>query len=635
MINYDANNIQVLEGLEAVKKRPSMYIGSTDVRGLHHLIYEVVDNSIDEALGGYCNYIEVVINKDNSITVSDNGRGIPIDYHSKYKKSALEIVLTMLHAGGKFDNKTYNISGGLHGVGISVVNALSKWLIATVSRNGNIYQQKYELGIPISNLKIIGKSNTNGTKIDFLPSDEIFETLNYNSEVISSRLQELAFLNKGVLIDFYDNRSDPLIKKKYYYSGGIKEYIEHLNYKKTTLHNIIYFEEIKDDIALEVAFQYTDDSSVNLISFANNIPTHEGGTHLIGFKTSLTRSINDYIKTNNLIKEKSEESFVSGEDTREGITGIISIKLKSPQFEGQTKSKLGNSNLKGIIDSILYEKITSFFEENPKVALIISEKSILSKKAREAAKRAKELTKRKNILEFTTLPGKLSDCSEKDPKKCELYLVEGDSAGGSAKQARNRLFQAVLPFRGKILNVEKANIEKTLKNNEIKSLITAIGVGFNKNINLENLRYNKIIIMTDADIDGAHIRTLILTFFYKYIPELILNGHIYIAQPPLYKLRIAKKEHYIYNDNDLKKENINSDSISNNIYIQRYKGLGEMNPDQLWNTTMNPITRTLIKVTMDDINHANEIFNILMGDDVSLRRKFIHDHALDVTNLDI
>lgn len=634
MNNYNASDIQVLEGLEAVKKRPSMYIGSTDIRGLHHLIYEVVDNSIDEALAGYCNTIKVTINKDWSISIIDDGRGIPIDFHTKYNKSALEIVLTMLHAGGKFDNRTYKVSGGLHGVGISVVNALSKWLVATVYRNGKVYQQKYEHGIPKTDLNIIDTTDKNGTCIQFYPDENIFDTIDYNSELIVNRLRELAFLNKGVLIQFLDERNDTKsIFEIFKYDGGILEYINFLNSKKVAIHDPIYLEIVKENIKIEIAFQYTKEIASDILSFANNIHTSEGGTHLTGFKTALTRVINDYIKKNNLDKENRDDFSVSGEDTREGLTAIISIKLQSPQFEGQTKTRLGNSNIKGLIDSIIYENLSQIFEEHPKIAILISEKSIISKKAREAAKKMRELTRRKNSLEFSSLPGKLADCSEKDPKKSELYLVEGDSAGGSAKQGRNRTFQAVLPFRGKILNVEKTSLEKALKNNEISSLISVLGIGFDKNINLKNLRYDKIIIMTDADVDGAHIRTLILTFFYRYMPMLIEFGHVYIAQPPLYKITKGKNEYYFYNENELKNKINELGNVS--LSIQRYKGLGEMNPEQLWNTTMDPMSRTLIQVTMKDLESAGYIFNTLMGEDVVLRKKFIQDHAHEVTNLDI
>lgn len=637
MNDYNASDIQVLEGLEAVRKKPSMYIGSIDVRGLHHLIYEIIDNSIDEVLGGYCNKIDVIIDSDNSVIIKDNGRGIPIDYHKKYNKSALEIVLTMLHAGGKFDNKIYKVSGGLHGVGVSVVNALSKILIATVHRNGNIYQQKYERGIPVSNLEIIGTTVETGTIIQFVPDEEIFESVIYNYEIVENRLRELAFLNKGVSISLHDKRTEidftSNIETVFCYDGGIIGYVIYLNKNKTVAHEPIYIDAKKNNVQVEVAFQYITDFTSNIYSFANNVCTYEGGTHLIGFKTALTRVINDYIKKNNLEKDKKDECGVTGEDTREGLTAIISIKLSAPQFEGQTKTRLGNSDLKGLVDSVVYEKIIQYFEENPKIAILISEKSIISKKAREAAKKVRELTRRKNVLEFSTLPGKLADCSEKNPEICELYIVEGDSAGGSAKQGRDRSFQAVLPLKGKILNVEKSSLEKALKNEEITSLITVLGVGFNENINIDNLRYNKIIIMTDADVDGAHIRTLILTFFYRYMPNLIVSGHIYIAQPPLYKITKGKNEYYMYNDSDLKKK-IN-DIGSGGISIQRYKGLGEMNPDQLWYTTMNPKTRTLLQITIDDIMSANSIFNILMGEDVILRRKFIQEHASEVTELDI
>jgi len=678
---YDGDNIQVLEGLEAVRKRPSMYIGSTDARGLHHLVYEVIDNSVDEALAGYAKNIRMTINENGSVTVVDDGRGIPIDTHTKYQKSAMEIALTMLHAGGKFDKNTYRVSGGLHGVGVSVVNALSEWLIAEVRRGGKIYRQTYARGIPTSNVEIVGEceDDKTGTTVQFMPDKEIFETIEFKYDILLNRLKELAFLNKGIRIitedlrvteptdDEYgdiaeddsdlttglaeesgfeeeeaDNAGSPKksarsisVKEKYHdfcYEGGIIEFVKYLNSGKNVLHaSPIYFERQRDGTDVEISMQYTGSYNSNVHSFANNINTTEGGTHMVGFKSALTRVANDYIKKNGL--DKDSKDGLSGEDIREGLTAIISVKLLEPQFEGQTKTKLGNSEIKGIVDSLVTEGLAEYFEENPKVATAILEKALLARKAREAAKKARELTRRKSALEVSTLPGKLADCSERDPSLCELYLVEGNSAGGSAKQGRNRAFQAILPFRGKILNVEKTRMDRSLKNAEIRSLITAIGAGIGDDMELEKLRYHKVVIMTDADVDGAHIRTLILTFFFRYMPDLITGGHIYIAQPPLYRIKKGKAEYYAYNDKQLKEkmEEVGDKGVN----VSRYKGLGEMNPEQLWSTTMNPETRTLLQVTIEDAISADEIFSILMGDDVLPRKEFIQEHAKEVVNLDI
>jgi DNA gyrase subunit B len=628
---YDASRIQVLEGLEAVRKRPSMYIGSTDSRGLHHLVYEVVDNSIDEALAGFCTRIDVTLNPDGSVTVLDNGRGIPIDPHPFHKKSALEVVMTILHAGGKFDKNAYKVSGGLHGVGVSVVNALSEWLEVEVLRDGKKYFQRYIRGKPETDVQEIEAVQTTGTKTTFKPDAKIFETLDFDYDILLSRLRELAFLNRGITISFRDLRTPDGQAETFTYDGGIVEFVEYLNKKKQPLHEKpIYFERQRDDMIVEIAMQYTSSYSENVYSFANNINTHEGGTHIIGFKSALTRVANDYIKANKLSKE---DVRLAGDDVREGLTAIISVKLMEPQFEGQTKTRLGNSDVKGIVDSLVTDGLAEYFEENPKVANIILEKALLAQKAREAAKKARELTRRKNSLEISTLPGKLADCSEKDPKVCEIYIVEGDSAGGSAKQGRDRGFQAILPLRGKILNVEKARLAKILKNNEVISLITAIGTGVSEDFDLESARYHKVIIMTDADVDGAHIRTLLLTLFFRYMRQLIDAGYVYIAQPPLYRIKKGKAEHYVYSDRELD-EKLN-ELGEKGVSIQRYKGLGEMNPDQLWETTMNPETRTLLQVTLDDAIRADEIFRVLMGDEVEPRRNFIETHAKEVVDLDI
>jgi DNA gyrase subunit B len=628
---YDASRIQVLEGLEAVRKRPSMYIGSTESRGLHHLVYEVVDNSIDEALAGFCTRIDATINPDGSVTVLDNGRGIPIDPHPVHKKSALEVVMTVLHAGGKFDKNTYKVSGGLHGVGVSVVNALSEWLEVEVNRDGKKYFQRYIRGKPEADVQEIGTSDTTGTKTTFKPDPKIFETTYFDYDILSNRLRELAFLNRGLTISIKDLRSPDGQAETFAYQGGIVEFVEYLNRKKQALHEKpIYFERQRDDMVVEIAMQYTNSYTENVYSFANNINTPEGGTHIIGFKTALTRVANDYIKANKLTKE---EEKLTGDDVREGLTAIISVKLMEPQFEGQTKTRLGNSEVKGIVDSLVTDGLAEFFEENPKVANVILDKALLAQRAREAAKKARELTRRKNSLEVSTLPGKLADCSEKDPAACEIYIVEGNSAGGSAKQGRNRSFQAILPLRGKILNVEKSRLEKILKNNEIISLITAFGTGVSEDFNLESARYHKIILMTDADVDGAHIRTLLLTLFFRYMRPLIDAGYVYIAQPPLYRIKKGKAEYYIHSDRELeeKKKEIGDKGLT----IQRYKGLGEMNPEQLWETTMNPESRTLLQVTLEDAIRADEIFRILMGDEVEPRRNFIETHAKEVVDLDI
>jgi len=626
---YDAGKIQVLEGLEAVRKRPSMYIGSTDYRGLHHLVYEVVDNSIDEALAGYCTNIDVTINRDNSVTVQDDGRGIPVDIHEKYNKSALEVVMTMLHAGGKFDTESYKVSGGLHGVGVSVVNALSEWMEAEVYRNGNIYFQRYQRGKSMGDVEVRGTSELTGTKMTFKPDYEVFEVVDISFETISKRLREMAFLNRGVKIKIKDERTGD--EKLFHYEGGIVAFVEHLNKNKTTLHQPpIYFQKSRNSTQVEIAIQYNDSYTETVFTFANNINTHEGGTHLSGFKAALTRTANDYAKEHGLVKGAAK---LSGEDIREGLTAIISVKLTNPQFEGQTKTKLGNSDVKGIVETLVGEGLGEFLEEHPKEAENIIGKSVLAAQAREAARKARELTRRKSALEISSLPGKLADCSEKDASKCELYLVEGDSAGGSAKQGRSRNFQAILPLRGKIINVQKARLNKILNNLEIRALITAIGTGLGDDFDIEKARYHKIIIMTDADVDGAHIRTLLLTFFYQYMRPLIEIGYVYIAQPPLYRIKKGKATHYVYSDAQLeqKLEEMGRQGAG----IQRFKGLGEMNPDQLWDTTMDPDTRTLVKVMLENAMEADEIFTILMGDKVEPRRLFIEQHAREVKNLDI
>lgn len=628
--HYTASDIQVLTGLEPVRKRPGMYIGSTGPKGLHHLVYEVVDNSIDEALAGICDTIIVTIYDDNSVSVEDNGSGIPVEVHPQTGKSTVETVLTILHAGGKFNNSAYKVSGGLHGVGVSVVNALSEWLVAKVRRDGIEYMQKFQRGEPTTELEAIGNSNITGTTIHFKPDYEIFESLEYIFETLEYRFREMAFLNKGIKIVLEDKRKD--IIKEFYYEGGIKSFVEYINKNKNPIHKqVIYFETEKDNVIVELAMQYTDAYSENVFTFANNINTHEGGTHLSGLKTALTRTINDYGRKYGYIKEKEEN--LSGEDVREGITAILSVKLPEPQFEGQTKGKLGNSEIRGIVESSSYEFLNNFLEENPKDGKIILEKSVSSQRAREAARKARELTRKKSIFDNTPLPGKLADCQSSDLAITEVYIVEGDSAGGSAKQGRDRRFQAILPLKGKIMNVEKARLDKALGFEEIKAMITAFGTGIGSDFNLEKLRYGKIIIMTDADVDGAHIRTLLLTFFYRYMKDLIEQGHIYIAQPPLYKVAKGKKETYCYSDKEL--DDLLNEIGRTNYSIQRYKGLGEMNADQLYDTTMDPETRTLLRVCIDDALAADNIFTTLMGDKVEPRREFIQDNSKYVKNLDI
>lgn len=630
-VEYNAEQIVVLEGLEAVRKRPGMYIGSTSSRGLHHLVYEIVDNSIDEALAGYCDKIEVIIHKDNSISVKDNGRGIPVDIHPKLGKPAVEVALTVLHAGGKFNNSAYKVSGGLHGVGLSVVNALSKWLTVDVKKDGSIYHQEYTRGKTMTELMITGSTEGTGTVITFAPDPEIFEeTTVFQFDILAHRLRELSFLNKKVSITLIDERSDE--KEVYFHTGGINDFVKYLNKNKDVLHSQpIYFESVKDNVEVEICMQYNDGYSENLFSYANNIHTQEGGTHEAGFKAALTRVVNDYARKNNIIK--GNEANLSGDDIREGLTAVISVKVPEPQFEGQTKTKLGNSEIRSIVDSIMGEGLTDFLEENPSIGKRVIEKSVQALRAREAARKARELTRRKSALEVSSLPGKLADCSWKDPDLCEMYLVEGDSAGGSAKQGRDRRFQAILPLRGKILNVEKARLDRILGNAEIRAMITAMGTGISEDFDIEKARYHKLIIMTDADVDGAHIRTLLLTFFYRYMRPLIENNYVYIAQPPLFKVKKGREISYSYSDEELAKtlDRIGRDKTE----IQRYKGLGEMNPEQLWETTMDPAKRTILQVTMDDAIMADELFTILMGDKVEPRRDFIIKHAKDVRNLDI
>ena len=611
-----------------------MYVGSTGSRGLHHLVYEVVDNSIDEALAGYCDKISVTIQKDNSITVEDNGRGIPTGIHSKYKKPAVEMALTMLHAGGKFGGGGYKVSGGLHGVGVSVVNALSEWLEVQVKQDGLIHTQRYERGKPVTPLKVIGKTKKTGTITSFKPDYQIFEELEYNYEVLELRLRELAFLNKGVRITLKDAREGQEKEKDFYYEGGILSFVKYLNKNREPIHKKIFgFEAERDKVLIEVAFQYNDGYTENIYTYANNINTTEGGVHLSGFRSALTRTLNDYGRKYNYIKEN--DNNLTGEDVREGITAIISVKLTDPQFEGQTKTKLGNTEVRGLVEQVVGEHLSSFLEENPSVGKAIMEKALTAARAREAAKKARELTRRKNALESTSLPGKLADCSEKDPSLSEIFIVEGDSAGGSAKQGRDRRTMAILPLRGKILNVEKARLDRILSADTIRSLITALGVGISDDFDIEKARYHKVIIMTDADVDGAHIRTLLLTFFYRYMKPLIDAGYLYIAQPPLYKVSKGKVEKYVYSENELERalEEVGRDGTPPTI--QRYKGLGEMNPEQLWETTMNPETRTILQVSLEDAIQADEIFTTWMGDKVQPRREFIEENAKKVQNLDI
>jgi len=636
-VEYGADQIQILEGLEAVRKRPGMYIGTTSSKGLHHLVYEIVDNSVDEALAGFCNKIEIILNKDNSVTVIDNGRGIPIGINHKAGIPAVEVVFTILHAGGKFGGGGYKVSGGLHGVGASVVNALSNWLEVQIFSEGKIYKQRYERGHVVQKLEIIGECDKNktGTMISFLPDDSIFEETVYDYDVLKQRLREMAFLTKNLRIVIRDEREEKFIEKEFYYEGGIKEFVNYLNKSKTALYeNIMYFEGTKDNVYVEVAMQHNDSYNESVFSFVNNITTPEGGTHLTGYRNAITKTFNDYARSAKLLKDS--ESNLSGDDIREGLTAIISIKIEDPQFEGQTKQKLGNSEARGAVDNIVSEQLTYFLEQNPPIAKIICEKSILAQRAREAARKARDLTRRKTALEGMSLPGKLADCSDKDPVNCEIYIVEGDSAGGSAKTARSRNTQAILPLRGKILNVEKARLDRIYTNAEIKAMITAFGTGIHDDFDITKLRYHKIIIMTDADVDGAHISTLLLTFLYRFMPDLIKKGHIYLAQPPLYKLEKNKKVWYAYNDEELSKILLEVGRDNNNK-IQRYKGLGEMDADQLWETTMDPERRILLRVTMDE-EASSEIdltFTTLMGDKVEPRREFIEENAKYVRNLDI
>jgi len=625
---YDASTIQVLEGLDAVRRRPAMYIGSTNVAGLHHLVYEVVDNSIDEAMAGRCSEINLILHADGTASVRDDGRGIPVDIHEHYKKPALEIVMTKLHAGGKFDHKSYKVSGGLHGVGVSVVNALSEWLEVEVRRNNLVYWQRYERGRPVSDLEVHGVSDHTGTTVRFKPDPEIFESVEFSFDTLASRLRELAFLNRGLKITVEDEKTAK--RREYLYEGGIVSFVEPLNKNQDILHSPpIYFNREKDGTSVEVALQYNNTYNENVLSFANNINTREGGTHLTGFRAALTKTTNEYARANKLLKDDTK---LTGDDLREGLVAIISVRLADPQFEGQTKTKLGNSAVGGIASSLVSEGLSEFFEENPLVTAKIVEKATQAYRARVAARKAKELTRRKNALSSGGLPGKLADCAEKDPSLSELYIVEGESAGGSAKQGRNRHFQAILPLRGKILNVERARLDKILKNGEIRNIITALGTGIGDDFQLDRARYRKVVIMTDADVDGSHIRTLLLTFFYRYMRELVEAGYVYIAQPPLYQVKRGKSATYAYSDAELASA---LEGSGGKATVQRYKGLGEMNPEQLWETTMDPERRTMLKVTLEDAMEADEIFSILMGEKVEPRREFIEAHARDVRYLDV
>lgn len=629
---YNAEQIQVLEGLEAVRKRPGMYIGTTSSRGLHHLVSEVVDNSIDEALAGYCDTIIVTIGKDNSIMVEDNGRGIPVDMH-KMGKPAIEVIMTVLHAGGKFGGDGYKVSGGLHGVGVTVVNALSSWLVAEVRKDGKHYKISFERGHTVQELEQIGTADRNGTTVHFLPDASIFEETVYSFDILKQRLRELAFLNKGISITLRDERPEIVLEEVFHYEGGINSFVEYLNQSKDVVHEPpIYIQGSKDDIIAEISVQYNDSYVENVYSYVNNIHTEEGGMHLSGFKTAITRTINDYAKKNNMLKDS--EDNLSGDDVREGLTAVISIKIRDPQFEGQTKTKLGNSEVRGVVDTLVSDGLKEFFEENPTIIRKIIDKAIMASRARAAARKARELTRRKSVLDASSLPGKLADCSSRDPEQTEIFLVEGDSAGGSAKQGRDRKFQAILPLRGKILNVEKARLDKILGNEEIRTMITAFGSGIGEDFDVSKARYGKIIIMTDADVDGAHIRTLLLTFFYRYMNDLVKAGKVYIAQPPLYSVKKGKNQWYAYSDNELNML-LTRTGRDNSVYIQRYKGLGEMNAEQLWETTMNPEERIIMQVKIEDAIQADSIFNILMGDKVEPRRKFIEDNAALVRNLDI
>ncbi|MGM5482383.1 MAG: DNA topoisomerase (ATP-hydrolyzing) subunit B [Nanobdellota archaeon] len=627
MTEYEANSIQVLEGLAAVRKRPGMYIGDTYRRGLHHLIYEVVDNSIDEAMAGHCDNINIELNQDGSVTVSDNGRGIPVDVHPGYGIPGVQVVMTKLHAGGKFNSDTYKVSGGLHGVGVSVVNALSEWLSVKIFKNNKIYYQEYRKGEPFTELKVIGETEQNGTSVTFLPDSSIFETNEFNYETVRVRLRELAFLNKAVNITLKDHLTDK--SESFFYEGGIKSFIEFLNKNKNALHAPIYITKTINDIEVEISFQYNDGFNESIFTFANNINTIDGGTHLAGFRTALTRMMNNYVEKN----LGGKKVKLTSDDMREGLTAIISVKIPDPQFEGQTKAKLGNSEVKGIVDSIITSELGIFLEENPKYAKQIAEKLLNAAQAREAAKKARDLTRRKSVLESSSLPGKLADCQERDPTKSELFIVEGDSAGGSAKQGRSREFQAILPLKGKILNVEKSRLNKALANQEISSMITALGTGIGQEFDVSKLRYHKIIIMTDADVDGQHISCLLLTFFYRYMISLVEGGHLYLAKPPLYKITKDKKIHYLYTEDELEK--FIEEHGNDNMKMQRYKGLGEMNPDQLWETTLNPENRILKQITIEDAVKADQLFTLLMGDKVEPRKEFILENAKLAQNIDL
>mgnify|MGYP000054747192 FL=1 len=648
--SYSAESIKVLEGLEAVRKRPAMYIGDVGKRGLHHLVYEVVDNSIDEALAGHCTKITVFFNKDGSITVEDNGRGIPVGMHKEEKKPAVEVVMTVLHAGGKFDKDTYKVSGGLHGVGVSVVNALSEWLWVEVKRDGNVYKQDYKIGVTQNKLKEIGKTKKSGTKVCFMPDESVFNTTLFEYDIIAERLRELAYLNQGLEINLKDLREEEGQTDSFRFKGGLSDFVKYLDEKNNPLHNkVITVNKEDGEIPVDVALRYGNTYNDNILTFVNNINTIEGGTHLSGFRSALTRAMNNHASKNNLIKtKKTEKISLTGEDFREGLTAIISVKVPEPQFEGQTKTKLGNSEVKGLVDKVVYEGILDFLEENPSIGRKVIEKALLAARSRSAARKARELIRRKSALGSSSLPGKLADCSNKDPVFCELYLVEGDSAGGSAKQGRDRKNQAILPLRGKVINSEKARIDKLLSNNEIQSIITALGTGFGGgdeeggekspgDFNIEKIRYHKIIIMTDADVDGSHIRTLLLTFFYRKMKQLIDGGYLYLAMPPLYRLHQGKKAYYAYDDNerDLITERMKKDNKTTKIGLQRYKGLGEMNPEQLWDTTMDPEKRTLLQVTVESAEAAAVTFQNLMGSDVEARRTFIEKNAKFVVNLDI
>jgi DNA gyrase subunit B len=637
-LHYDATDIQVLEGLEAVRRRPGMYIGSTDVRGLHHLVYEVVDNSIDEALAGACDRIEITIHKNNVVTVTDNGRGIPVDTHKPTGKPALEVVMTILHAGAKFGSSGYKVASGLHGVGVSAVNALSEWMEVEVKRDGKLHRQRYERGVPVTPVEVIGKvpAKETGTTTTFLADSEILKTLDYKFETLTQRFREMAFLTRGLTIRFCDERDSklegvPAREMTFYFEGGITSFVRYLNKNRKTLHDPIHIEKQVNDTLIEAAIQYTDGYAESVYAFANNINTVDGGTHLTGFRSALTRTLNDYARRNSLLKD-NEPNF-TGEDTREGLTAIISVKMTDPQFESQTKGKLGNADVKGQVESVVSEAFSSFLEEHSREGKAVVEKCLTASRARLAARQARDLVIRKSALESMTLPGKLADCSERDPSKSELYIVEGDSAGGSAKQGRDRRFQAILPLRGKILNVEKARLDKALRNKEIQALITALGTGVGHRFNLENLRYDRVIVMTDADVDGAHIRTLLLTFFFRYMGALIEDGHLFIAQPPLYRIESKRKHYYVYSE--VEKDKLVARLKGDNVTIQRYKGLGEMNPEQLWETTMNPEARTILQVTVEDAAAADRTFDMLMGSSVPPRKRFIQTHAKSVRNLDV